>query len=213
MADDIAVFLGEWDETVSLTEQGRVVVYRKAGGVWNSLKEMDIQLYGSGGIKELRRKTAELLEFLGDVKIFVTGSISGIPYYELEKAGCSMWELSGRPEQFLDYVLEQEEEAVRRHAEEVKGNQLSLGPVEIENGRYYVSLAEIQQNRESVTSKQVLQPFLRKAGFYELEILCKHVPPWLEAEMTAGSLNGQTVNMGNGQFKVVISNKQCVPDE
>ncbi|MCL4442015.1 MAG: nitrogenase [Firmicutes bacterium] len=209
MANNIAVFLGEKDETASLGEPGRVVIYSKSEGCWSNLREKALLINTPGGLKELRHKTAELMEFLGDVKVFVAGSITGIPYYELEKAGFSLWEFAGRPDQFLDYVLEQEEENAQQPVATGEHTNAPLTPVESGDGRYYISLTEIQESSGGVTSKQVLRPFLRKGEFYELEIDCKHVPPWLEAEMTVGSLTGKITRMGNAQFKVIVGKKTC----
>jgi len=33
-----------------------------------------------------------------------------------------------------------------------------------------------------ITSKQILQGFIREGNFHSLEIICDHIPPWLEME-------------------------------
>ncbi|PKM81970.1 MAG: nitrogenase cofactor biosynthesis protein NifB [Firmicutes bacterium HGW-Firmicutes-14] len=209
MANKIAVFLGEKDETASLREPGRIVIYSKSEGCWSILRGKALHVNTYGGLKELRSKTSELVDYLGDVKVLAAGSINGIPYYELEKAGFSLWEFAGRPDQFLDYILEQEEENARQPAAAGEHSNAPLPPVEIGDGRYYISLTEIQESSSGVTSKQALRPFLRKGEFYELEIDCKHVPPWLEAEMTVGSLTGKITRMGNARFKIIVGKKMC----
>jgi len=72
---------------------------------------MEFALDPDEGLAELRSRMDELLQFLGPCRIFVAKSASGAVYFELEKAGCSVWEVSGRPDEFLDSVLKGEEEA------------------------------------------------------------------------------------------------------
>ncbi len=55
-------------------------------------------------------------------------------------------------------------------------------PVEIAFGRFTISIKEIQGNHPEVSSRMVLQEFIRTGAFIELEIVCDHVPPWIEVE-------------------------------
>jgi len=208
MPDDIAVFVGENGETATLYENGKIVVYRKKQGQWSELREKEFGLDQSSGMKELRAKMDEAIGYLADCKIFVALSVAGVPYFALEKTGFSVWEFAGRPVEFLDYILEQEE-AARAAEVNSHGNNVIPLPIETANGCYKISLKEIQANNTGVTSKQVLQPFLRKGGFYSLEVLCSHVPPWLEAELAAGSLAGEIARVSKDEVRVTIFKKTC----
>ncbi|TLM97498.1 nitrogenase, partial [bacterium] len=192
----------------TLYEQGKIIVYQKNQGKWTELRQREFMLDKDLGMKELRAGMEEAIEFLAGCDTFVARSIAGVPYFSLEKAGFSVWEFEGRPAEFLDYVLEQEEEARAEEAEQQGSNVIPL-PVEIGDGRYKISLKEIQANNSGVTSKQVLQPFLRKGRFYELEVLCGHVPPWLEAELAAGNMAGEVEKISQDEFKVTIYKKTC----
>lgn len=208
MPNDIAVFTGENDVAATLYEKGKITVYRKSQGRWSELREKAFMLDKTQSMKALRIKMDEAIDFLGECKIFVALSVSGVPYFALEKAGFSAWEFEGRPAEFLDYVLEQEEEA---RAADTRRREISLVPlpVETDSGCYRISLREIQTNNTGFTSKQVLLPLLRKGGFYTLEVHCSHVPPWLEAELAAGSLAGVTEKVSHDEFWIIITPKCC----
>lgn len=208
MPGDIAVFVGENGRTASPCDNGRIVVYRRKQGKWIVLKEKEIFWGESSGLPELRRKMAETLDFLGECKIFVGLSITGVPYFELEKAGFSVWEFEGNPLDFLDYILMEEEKAQLQKPAGEK-SEIRTAPVAVADGRYRISLKEIQEGNTGFTTKQVLLPFLRKGDFYELEVLCSHVPPWLEAELTAGNFSGEISKTGNNGFKVTITRDCC----
>jgi len=204
MAKDIAVFVGENGKTASLYEKGQISVYQRKMGKWSIQREKEFSLDKSLGMKDLREKMADALDFLKDCKIFVGLSVTGVPYFELEKSLFSVWEFEGKPMEFLDYVLEEEEGKPDQELNEGKNNRL-FTPVEISNGCYRISLSEIQEKGTGVTSKQVLLPFLRKGVFYSLEVVCKHVPPWLQAELYGGDFSGEIEETSSGEVKIMIT--------
>lgn len=204
MAEDVAVYVGENGETASLYDQGKIVVYRNKRGRWRVLREKEFIVERRLGVKELRQKVAEALEFLDDCKIFVGLSIAGVPYYELEKAGFSLWEFAGKPLEFLDYVLAEEEGRNVRIKNREKNNAV-LVPVETSTGCYRISIKELQESNAGLTSKQVLLPFLRKGAFYSLEIICNHLPPWLQAELMGGGYEGEIEKIGDKEVRIILS--------
>ena len=207
MAKEIAVFQGEDGKAVSVYEYGKIVIYRKASGNWIPLREQDFCIDKALGLGELRKKVAEAIAFLSECRIFVAVSIVGVPYYELEKAGFSVWEFEGKPEEFLDYILQKEEEASEKESEAKSLDQIE--PLETGDGCYRISLKEIQASNSGVTSKQVLLPFLRKGKFYTLEVVCNHVPPWLEAELAVGNLSGHIEKVSKDEVRVIIAKNTC----
>lgn len=141
-----------------------------------------------------------MIGFLNGCRVFVGLSVTGVPYFELRKSLFSIWETVGKPVEFLDYVLQKEEET---REPENEGNRLA--PVEVFKGCYRISLKEIQEKSVGVTSKQALLPFLRRGDFHSLEVLCSHVPPWLETELIAGKLSGTVEKIRNNELKVTIT--------
>lgn len=207
MPADIAVFVGENGRTASLYEKGKIVLYTKTSGKWKAVKLKDFFLEKSSGIMDLRKKMEELKSFLPrGCTVFVGLQITGLPYFELEKANFSVWEIDGTPGQFLDQVLEKEEEDSLETR--VKGCMLPV-PHEISSGCYRISIKEIQGKNTGFTSKQALLPFLRKGLFYELEIICNHIPPWLEAELINCRLFWEVRTISRNEISVTIRKRCC----
>lgn len=207
MAQNIAVCINDNGITSSFYDASTIVIYEKREGAWQVLKEKKIFLDKQAGLAGLRRQMVEIIQFLDQCKIFIGLSVVGVPYFELEKQQCSIWEFGGKPLSFLDYVLEKE-------IEKTSECQLQISPtipvpVERGNGEYYISIKEIQENSSGITSKQVLLAFLRKGNFYSLEVLCNHVPPWLENELTGGNLVGLIEKVAPTKTHVYISKKGC----
>ncbi|MGB7788095.1 Fe-only nitrogenase accessory AnfO family protein [Methanoregula sp.] len=174
---EITAIIGTDGVSIPLNEPGNVVVYRRVRGTWQKDREMAFALSPEQGLRELRRKMEELKGFLHDCRIVVAKSASGALYFELEKARCSVWEIEGTPAGFLDTVWR--EEKTEQDEESLSVDAGIPAPTEVFPGRFAISIREIQGKRPEVSSKQVLQEFVRKGDFEELEILCDHIPPWI----------------------------------
>ncbi|MCK9308046.1 MAG: nitrogenase [Methanoculleus sp.] len=200
-AREVAVLLDADGFSGMFTEPGKVVVYRKCGPSFAADREKELDLDRSNGLAELRAKMGELLRFLGPCRIFVAKSASGAVYFELEKAGCSVWEVYGRPAEFLDGVLrgEEEEESAAAPAVEIPV------PVEVSPGNYFISIKEVQGKAPFVSSKQVLQEFISRAGFDALEVVCDHVPPWIEMEAERRGFAMETEQHGKNEVRVRLA--------
>jgi Fe-only nitrogenase accessory protein AnfO len=178
---EIAVITGSDGRTIPLSEPGTVIVYRRVRNTWLAERRIPFVLEADGGLAGLRTRTGELTAFLGECRILVARSASGALFFGLEKAGFSVYEIAGSPSEFLNTVWQDAMEE-----QEVK-TPLSAGmdipaPLEIAPGKFYISICEIQGKRPEVSSKQVLRSFVQHGAFSELEIVCDHVPPWIEMD-------------------------------
>ncbi|VBB07453.1 nitrogenase iron-iron accessory protein anfo [Lucifera butyrica] len=208
MSREIAVFTGGDGATASLYEPGTISIYKRQQGIWTITRAMPFGLDKERGLREMRDKMTEVLRFLENCSVFVALSVTGVPYYELEKGRVSVWEYEGIPAGFLDAVLAEEEAS--RQASQDEGKLCAVPvPQEIGPGHYQISIKEIQEGCSGITSKQVLLPLLRQGGFYQLDVVCKHLPPWLEGELLSGNLTGSLEKMDNQELKLKIARKTC----
>lgn len=204
---EIAVFLGENGKTAKFYGEGKIVVYVKENSNWQGYRERDFSSKEIQGILDFRQKMEEILAFLDKCKVFVALNITGVPYYFLEKAQCSIWEFDGNPYDFLDYVLLQEELNAKKTEKKAShhGNKsVDTDFVETTPGNYSISIKGIQEKSAQLTSKQVLLPFLRRGSFESLEIICNHIPGWLEEEVYRRRLNLQSQEIGQNKVKIIL---------
>ena len=207
MTQYIAVCIGKDGATSSLYDASAIVIYQKIQDTWQVSRETKISIDKQAGMAGLRRQMADIILFLGDCKIFVGQAVVGVPYFELEKLQCSIWEFEGVPLAFLDYVLAQEEHKLAN--KEAAPSIVIPVPIERENGNFYISIKEIQENGNGITSKQVLLPVLGKGNFYSLEILCNHIPPWLEVELKDSKFVARVEKLSATETHVYISKQAC----
>ena len=202
---EIAVLAGSDGRTVPLNEPGTVTVYRRVLGTWTADRSLPFSLPECGGLAGLRRTMGDLVAFLAGCRAFVTASASGAAFFELEKARCPVYEIEGTPETFLDSVWREAKKGEETAAEPPAGTGIPA-PVENAPGKFSLSIKEIQEKHPGVSSKQVLQSFIRRYGFNELVILCDHLPPWIEIDTDRLGLLLTTEYLGPHDVRVVITN-------
>jgi Fe-only nitrogenase accessory protein AnfO len=178
---EIGVFTGSDGRTMPLSEPCTVVVYHRVRGTWLAERRLMFSLDADDGLIGLRTKTGELILFLGECRTLVAQSASGALFFGLEKAGFSVYEIAGSPSEFLNTVWKEEKEEQEAKTPLPAGADIPA-PIEIAPGKFYISIREIQGNRPEVSSKQVLRSFVQEGAFAELEIVCDHVPPWIEVD-------------------------------
>lgn len=205
MIPEIAAMLDPDGGTTTLTGPGEIVVYSKVQYCWGPARRMDFSLDPSQGLTQLRKKMAELVEFLGGCKIFVSRAASGAIFFELEKAQVTVWEISGKPEEFLDDVWREEEN--QEDCSKPGTTEIPV-PAEISPGSYFISIKDIQGKRPEVSSKQVLQQFIRKGAYQKLEVICDHVPPWIALESDCCGFSMETDRLGPSEVKVTLVKTQ-----
>lgn len=202
MNRDIAAFLSSNGEFGSLFEPGALVIYHKVKNKWIVIRRMPFTFEQSRGLPGLRRHINTALDFMGECRYFAALSVSGLPYFELEKAGVTVWEALGKPEDILDFILAEVEAS--NHEERTSNSPENFAPIEVSPGHYRISLQEIQEQNVSLTSKQVLMPFLDRQRFDTLEVVCSHMPPWLEIKLMNKELRGDVTRTATGAIKITL---------
>jgi Fe-only nitrogenase accessory protein AnfO len=199
---EIAVFLGGDNRTIPLNEPGTLTVFRRERGAWVKDRERAFALNPAHGLRELRNDVAGLVQFLSPCTVLVAKTASGALYFELEKAKFSVWEIAGTPPEFLDQVWRDEKES--QEAAPLPAGTDIPAPLELLPGKFFLSIKEIQGKRPEVSSKQVLQQFVQAGAFSELEIICDHLPPWIEVEAACRGYDLTTERTGTNEMKVVL---------
>lgn len=204
---EVAVILGPEGTTGILSDPGTVIVYEReqADCSWKPVRETDFSIEGES-LQDLRQKISGLMDFLGDCRVFVARAASGAVFFELQKAGFSIWEIEGRPAEFLDDVVEEEE------AEEKTGKPTVFeipAPLEISPKNYTISIKDVQGKIPGISSKKILQHFVRTGDFERLEVVCDHVPPWIELDAVMSGLDCESEKTRPGEYLVVLTPKRA----
>jgi Fe-only nitrogenase accessory protein AnfO len=180
MAREIGAFVDETGRAAALSQPCSLRIYRRDRGQWRLDRSALLNLADASGLADLRRRMAEIIAVFGECKTALAAAFQGAALHELEKAGIELWEVDGDPTELFDTILLETEKAMQ---ESNKAAALPFPVLEnLGEGKFSLSIAEVQRSSGGLTSKQVLLPILQQGSFRELAVMCTHVPPWLEAE-------------------------------
>jgi len=180
----IAVLLNENTETISWLDSGIIKLYKKTSGEWIEIKSLTYSIPINSNIIALRKTLSELVDKLDNCRVFVAKEVSGLLFSILDSYSFNIYELDGIPDLFLDSVL--------MSVEKLQMDKLLLeskcleefSPKKIDNkGNYTVDLVKLMQTSRTVTSKQILIPFLKNEFFETLEVVFDHIPKWFEKDL------------------------------
>ncbi|MEY8351727.1 Fe-only nitrogenase accessory AnfO family protein [Lachnospiraceae bacterium 54-53] len=175
---EIAVLVNSEGNTSGFEKDGEIRVYTKDKCRWSMIRRMEYRLKDGEDSGSLHEKIREICNWLADCRIIVVSRIRGIHYIAFEEKQISMLEINGAPDAFLDDIGE-----CLKH--ERSGQKVPMehnAIFELRSGVYHTDLREVMNGNTSYNSRQILLPFLKNREYTSLEILCDHVPKWLEKE-------------------------------
>lgn len=198
MVSLIAVYMQENDVLVSFLESQKIVLFEMKEN-WMKCGERQLGVIGKSSPSHIRHAVREIVQWLGDCTIIAGQSLTGIPYNEFNKYGLHIFDIRECNEEILDDILQDVEMAVNAvHEVLTQPVQTSVA------GIYQFNLATLQDQHPEISSKAALAAFLKGTPFLELQLICKHIPPWMER----GDFQIKQEETGNGLVYAVISKKQ-----
>lgn len=185
----IAVVMGQNGTSAAILDADAFVrVYRQAGARWEPACDFPLELHPERGMDAVRAGLHGVIDALTGVRAVVLRQISGIHFAFFCAAGLYVYELKGKPEQFLDFAALRVQAGQRvlrepRRPMRVPGAPWprQFGP----EGCYFLDIIKMQMESPHLTTKDVLLPFLENVAFTELELICSRLPLWLERQHEA----------------------------
>lgn len=212
MLKEIAVYVNSLGEVADFNETGIIKVFSKDMNGWIVSRELSFEFHSTEEMSDISLDVLNIVEVFENCRIFVAREFSDLAYKVLDSMGVSTWKMDSDPSNFLEYVLEKEEEeaeAIRLIGySNASSKKDTFGPIKIGNkGNYILNLKELQEHNTGITTKQALKPFLNNETFNELIITCSHIPYWLEKEIEKLNLSFQYSETGQSDYIIVINNQ------
>lgn len=176
----VAVLTDPEGETCGLDTDGVIKVFGSGDNGWTIHRKREYVISGVETPGEMRKYLAETAEWLGDCKNFIAKRIRGVHIAAFEGFSMSFWQIPGRPEEFLDALLEKYPCSAKHHG---RPPQIPIKPIEQKPGFYHIDLRGVMKPDIALNSKDVLRPFFKQTPFQQLEIICEHLPKWFEYEL------------------------------
>lgn len=173
---------------------------------WQQLAAIPFTLSGCYELAEMRNRIKALEQHLPQGAVIAGTSISGLAYNEFSHMGFCLCELESFSPDILDAL------AAEVAAKAEPSTQVPTEPVSGDSpGSYKINLMEVQAAHPEISSKKALRPFLAATPFVELEIICSHMPPWLEEHMKKRNLTCSHSRTLHGNLRLRISHALCNP--
>jgi len=159
---------------------------------------------------EVRNFSEYLVKDLKEMNcnILIGTSITGVPYYILDKNEIILCEAQENNEIVLNAIYEdfcvQKEKVILKES-----TKSELYAIE-EEGTYYFDFLQIFQNNPELTTKKVLLPFFEKTIFHTLILKTSHMIPWLTEYANKKRL---TVQMSNKENVCVLKIEHEICDD
>lgn len=198
----IALYLQEDGSLVSFYNADMVVVYEK-NEQWDGVRKIPVERKVGTGCSELRAEIRRIIGQLQDCRIIAGQGLSGVAFQEFDRAGFHIFDVSQNSAEELDGILDDLKSSSGQ-------SRQGLGPQETRPletdtpGIYRFNLALAQTENPELSSKKLLQDFLQSIPFLELHLICRHLPPWLEA----GPFQAQSRTLPDSTVYAVITKKK-----
>lgn len=199
----IAIFMKDGAIVESLSSANTIVVFERKDTKWINIGEHYVNLSIDLTAPMLRAEIRRVAEKLGDCRICAGLQISGVIYRELDRMGFSIFEIPQCSGEILDHILRDIEE--ERASGDIIAGSVDK-PVQTDMpGVYYFDLQRLQAEKPEISSKQALKDFLETVPFYELHLVCAHIPPWIND----GIYDICDEQTGDNRIIATIKKKQC----
>lgn len=201
----IAVLLNDNGETGSWLDDGIIKLYQRTNEEWIESSSITYSISKNTTIPSLRKNLSDIIEKLKNCNVFVAKEVSGQLFSILEAHFFNVYELNGIPANFLDSVLISETKLKKEELLLASQAANKFFPEQIDKfGNYTINLKKLLQEDGTVSSKQILIPFLKEEKFESLEVVCDHVPKWFDRELSGMGYNFHTIIRKDGNISASI---------
>jgi Fe-only nitrogenase accessory protein AnfO len=216
MTNKIAVIVNYESELANFEEGSSIILYNKLNDDnWQVEHIISYSLEPLSSISDIRNCVKTVISELNDCKIVIAKTMSGIPYIIFDRMGFAIFESTYISNTILDEILSDVEEysnIKHRSSIECPTSEWPTSPVETEiPGVYFLNLIELQQKHPEISSKKALKAFVESAKFSKLELICNHLPPWLESYFSPNRLSYMMEPLDMNRCKVSISKAEGWP--
>jgi hypothetical protein len=186
-------------ELVPCANTQRFVLYQRKEAQWIQTDYYEPQ--HTNNAQTLRDVIRELNTRF-ECRVIVSRKIVGVAYQMLNQSGFEIFEAEAITDDLMDGIMD---DILSAQAAQDDPPQQPYSPQN--DGNYFLDLVRLQKAFPEVSSKRALMSFMQNAAFLSLELVCDHLPPWMENLIKEKDLLYR-LQRENGVSKVIISKKQ-----
>jgi Fe-only nitrogenase accessory protein AnfO len=200
----IGIVMGAQGTVAVLENSMYIEVYQRGNNAWASVSKIEMHTPIWDTLADVRKTVQTVLDKLGDCKVIAARDMGGIAYQMFNRSGYHIFQMETFQTSDLDAIVSEIASAEQARAEK---EAVSTKPVPVDSeGRYVFDLIQLQAKHPEISSKKALKTFLETENFYELKLICSHIPPWIEQ---IPSLNYSTKRMDSHTIEMIIERQLC----
>ncbi|SHE29732.1 Fe-only nitrogenase accessory AnfO family protein [Alkalibacter saccharofermentans] len=200
----IACCLDKNDKIVSINDWSALKIFEIDNFKTRQVQEIFSSRSSSDSLSDRRNFANYVLSSLGDCKILLASKITGIFYNLLESAGFELWEVDGDLSDILNSFIPMMDDTTPKNP-----SATQTGLLKKDEGILTFNLKEALIQFPDASSKKLLLPLLEETPFFQLNVLCGHIPPWFETTLKNMGFDYKAVELENKLVKAVIEKKVC----
>lgn len=214
MEKEIAVLVDKCGNISSGTSAAAIVKFTKEKRSWKEVSKIDFSCIckidtgiesdldaeeWEEQLKKIREDCKEIADRLGNCRIIIGKSISGLMYKVFSSKDFVILETEKFTPDMLDDIYDMALKANEPH----KKCELPLEPQETDvPGEYFFDFKQLKL-KYRITSKETIRPFLAKRKFSKLIILCDHRMPWLDDDLKRLQLACEEIRDGSNVTLII----------
>jgi hypothetical protein len=195
----IAVIKNSSKELSSVEEGCTFGIYNNETGCWKLINEVSYNVSSLTSLNSIRNYIRSIVLKLTDCKIVMGKNISGLAYNIFNNMGFAIFETNVLSQSMMDEILIEVQAADKP---DTLARDIPTSPEETETeGVYFLNLIDLQQVHPEIS--------IDNPPFYRLELICSHIPPWLELVLPSKDLVCGKEEIGAGRLRVILDKKTC----
>lgn len=208
MSNKIAVVADPAGQIGSIGEESFFDLYAKGEDrEWRLLERVRISVKDWSDMERVRSTVRRAASELSDCRILLGKKVSGVAYHILDRLGFYIFEADTFYPKMFDEITA-EVEQIQKEAK--GGGAVPLSPYSPkDDGIYYLDLVALQEKHPEISSKKALSQFLNNEVFLRLELICRHLPPWVEGVVERRRLKCTIEKQGEDICRVVFLGPRC----
>lgn len=195
--------ISDFDGNIDSAENGKLlIIYEGMGAHWKECSRIIFSI-DDRNLSEIRQSLENLCEKISDCSAIIGTSFNGIYYRIFDKHNLKIIEIPEFKIEDLEYL---EGLIDLENSYESKSALIPISPNS--DGNYTFDLVVAQSERPDLSSKILLVEFFNNVPFVSFELICEHIPPWIE-KLANEKRFEISINSYDGKKKAMIK-RVCI---
>lgn len=197
----LAAYVNSENIITGLKQAGSVKLYDRDEKDWNEIAYFDMDVNGAEDLEHLQSIIKGTVAQFENCSILIAEDMTGVMNAILDSVGIKTWKSEGNVYDVLDYVAAEEERELLE--------SMAVAPEPVLQGsecagKFHINLVETLKTFTKLNSREILLPFMMRGGYKSLEIICEHIPRWLENDAEKLNVTIHSKTLSKNGIRVVV---------